>query len=133
MQTLTGNPRIVALERDPVFWQHVQAGSLDAAPDRWGFVGIAHDETLRKELGDFGLITESAAADSYIFREEVRETLEGVGPRLRDLVERPEAAELSNDPAVQAALEEGDTVALLRDPRVRTLLHDLMAPKARTE
>jgi hypothetical protein len=129
VQSLTENPRIVALRKDPAFWSDVRQGSLDAALNRGSFLGIAHDATLRQELADLGLVDEEAATDPRLFRNQVRGTLSDVGERIRGLEDGPELRSIAEDPNLQEALQRGDTVSLLRDPRVQELIGRVLAPE----
>jgi hypothetical protein len=131
VKTLAENPRIVALQRDPVFWRHVQRDALDAALNRASFLGIAYDDTLRQELAEVGLVDRSAALDPRLFRNDVEETLAEIAPKVRSLAGSQELRAVSEDYAVQAALEAGDTVALLRNPRVQELIGRILASDAR--
>ena len=127
IQKLTDNPRINALGRDSAFWRYVRAGSLDTALNQGSFLGIAHDETLRHELADLGLIQQTAADNPFQFRQEIREILARVGPRIQELAEDPDLQDLARDPYVQEALARGDTSALLRNPEVQKAVSDLLA------
>ena len=131
VKTLAENPRIVALQRDPVFWRHVQRDALDTALNRASFLGIAYDDTLRQELAEVGLVDRSAALDPRLFRNDVEETLAEIAPKVRSLAGSQELRAVSEDYAVQAALEAGDTVALLRNPRVQELIGRILASDAR--
>ncbi|MEE8556830.1 MAG: CvpA family protein [Myxococcota bacterium] len=128
IQKLTENPRITALGQDSAFWMYVRAGSLDTALNQGSFLGIAHDETLRHELADLGLIQQTAASNPFQFRQEIRGILALVGPRMQELAEDPELQDLAQDPRVREALEQGDTLTLLRDPKVQRAVSDLLAP-----
>lgn len=122
LQGLVDNPRIEELRRDELFWTYVAAGSYDAALNRGSFLGIAHDESLRNQMGDLGLVSEHAAVDPRLFRNSVREVLAEIGPRIRNLQDDPEVRRLLADPEVQQALAAGDTLALLRHPGFQALV-----------
>jgi uncharacterized membrane protein required for colicin V production len=122
VRSLAANPRILALQRDQVFWSHVQRDALDTALNRASFLGIAYDETLRHELAEIGLVDRSAAVDPRLFRNDIEETLAEVAPKARQLAYSEEFQAVREDYAVRAALEAGDSVALLRNPRVQQLI-----------
>ncbi len=128
MQRVFSNPRIQGLQNDRLFWSYVESGALDAALNQGSFLGIAHDETLRHELADLGLIQQTAASNPFQFRQEIRGILALVGPRMQELAEDPELQDLAQDPRVREALEQGDTLTLLRDPKVQRAVSDLLAP-----
>lgn len=126
VQQIIENPRVRGLQQDRLFWAYVESGAIDAALNRPSFLGIAYDETLREELADVGLIQQHAATDARLFRNEARDALEQVSPRIRGLRNDPIMQELLNDPAVVAALQRGDHLALLQDPRFRKLVSHVM-------
>jgi uncharacterized membrane protein required for colicin V production len=121
-QALLENPRIAALRDDATFWSYMRHGAVDAALNRGSFLGIAHDDTLRRELADLGVVGEAAAADPRLFRNEVRGVAGEVSTRVKWIADSPEARALASDPDVQTALERGDTAGLLAHPGVRKLI-----------
>ena len=122
LQRVIDNPRIAALQDDRLFWQYVSTGAIDTALNRGSFLGIAHDSTLRGELVDLGLVAESARNDPRLFRNASRDVLEQLAPALQELQNDPELRELAEDPEVQAALQSGNTLALMTHPRFRRLV-----------
>ncbi len=126
VQRILDNPRIRTLQSDRLFWSYVESGALDAALNQGSFLGIAYDDTLRKELAQVGLIKDYAAADPRLFRAEVKDVLEQVGPRIRGLKDDPAVKQLLSDPEVVAALQANDHLALLQNPAFRDLLARLM-------
>lgn len=121
-ERVLSNPRIQALQNDPLFWSYVESGAYDTALNQGSFLGIAYDDTLRKELAQVGLIGKHAATDPRLFRNEVREVLTEVGPRIRDLRSDPALQALLRNPEVMAAIEAGDYLALLQNPEFRAVL-----------
>jgi uncharacterized membrane protein required for colicin V production len=127
VRSLTQNPRIVGLQKDPVYCRHVRHDAFDEALNQGSFLGIAHDGTLRHELAELGLVGEAAATDPRLFRNDVHQTLTEVSPKVRRLAESEELRALAEDPEVQSALQRGDTLALLRDPRVQEFIGRVLA------
>lgn len=121
LQELLENPRIEALREDRLFWTHVEHGSVDAALNQRSFVGIIHDEALRSQLGELGLIDAAAVSDPGTFRDAAAEVMRQVGPRIRELRNDPELQELMNDPEVVAMAQAGDTLSLMTHPGFRRL------------
>ncbi len=122
VQAVLDDPRVRDLRDDDLFWTYLANGNTDAALNRASFVSIAHDETLRRNLADLGLIKGVAAADPRAFRNAISDVIEQIGPRVRGLMQDPEVHRLLGDPAIQRALEAGDTVALLRHPGFQRLV-----------
>jgi uncharacterized membrane protein required for colicin V production len=133
VQALLENPRIAALRNDAAFWSYMRHGAVDAALNRGSFLGIAHDETLRRELADLGVVGEAAAADPRLFRNEIRGVAGEVAARVKGIAESPEARALASDPDVRAAVERGDTTGLLAHPGVRRLIAQALSSEPPTE
>jgi hypothetical protein len=115
-QAVLDNPRVRELRDDQLFWSYLANGNTDAALNRGSFVGIAHDETLRHQIGDLGLVKPEAAADPRAFKTAVADVVKEIAPRVQGLMQDPEVHQLLRDPEVQRALQDGDTVTLLRHP-----------------
>jgi hypothetical protein len=122
IQRVLRNPRILALQEDRLFWSYVESGAIDVALNQGSFLGIAYDDTLRKELADVGLIKDYTAADPRLFRAEVKLVLEEVGPRIRGLKNDPAVKQLMNDPNIVLALKQRDHLALIQNPAFRDLI-----------
>ena len=122
MQRIFSNPHIQSLQDDRLFWSYVEHGAIDAALNQGSFLGIAYDDTLRSELAEVGLIADHAAADPRLFRNEAREALNEISPRIRGLRDDPAMKELLEDPEVMSALESGDYLALLQNPAFREMV-----------
>ena len=122
VQQLVENPNIAGLQQDPLFWTYVENGSVDAALNRSSFLRITHDEALRAQLAELGVIEASAASEPAAFRDAAGEMLRQLGPRLRALRDDPALQELVADPEVQSALQSGNTLALLTHPGFRQLV-----------
>jgi uncharacterized membrane protein required for colicin V production len=120
------NPRIEALQKDKLFWSHVEHGAVDQALNRASFLGIAHDGTLREDLADLGMVSDVAKVDPQLFRNSANDVLKEVGPRIRRLKNDPAFQGLAEDPEIQAALASGDPMQLLQQPRFRALLNGVL-------
>ncbi len=127
LQGLLDNPRIAALQNDPLFWQYVSTGALDQALNRASFLGIAYDATLRGQLVDLGIVTEPSRHDARLFRDATRELLQRASPALRELKNDPELHKLAQDPEVQRALSNGDTLSLLAHPGFQRVFARVLA------
>ncbi len=130
LQAILENPRIRALMRDSAFWNHISAGRMNEALNEPGFLGIAFDETLRTELAAIGIVRPEAAKDPLRFREDARIAIETIGPWLGSIASSSELEILAQDPEIQRALAEGDTLELLTHPEVRSLLERVMSAPA---
>ena len=126
LQRILENPRIRTLQSDRLFWSYVESGAIDAAMNQGSFLGIAYDESLRRDLADIGLIPQNAATDPRLFRNEARETFAEIGPRLRGLKNDPAVKQLLQDPQIAAAIQSGDHLALLQNPAFRELVARVM-------
>lgn len=115
-------PSLVALRADGDFWADVEDGEIDRALARRSFTGAMHDASLRARLADLGLLDARAAEDPTLFREEMHRVLTEVGARLRQLRDDPALRDMMRDEELQRRLQEGDTLALLGDPRFRDLM-----------
>jgi uncharacterized membrane protein required for colicin V production len=113
-QEVLDNPRVRELRDDELFWTYLAHGNTDAALNRGSFVGIAHDRTLREQIGELGLVKPEATADARAFKNAVSEVVKEIAPRVQGLMQDPEVHELLRDPEIQRALQAGDTVTLLR-------------------
>jgi membrane protein required for colicin V production len=122
LQEVLENPRIEALREDRLFWSYVEHGSVDSALNQRSFLGISHDEALRHQLAELGLIDEEAASDAGSFRAAAADVMGEIGPRIHDLREDPELQELMQDPEVVAMAQSGDTLALMSHPGFRRLV-----------
>jgi uncharacterized membrane protein required for colicin V production len=127
VERLLGNPHLVGLKEDEIFWQQVEAGRHATAITRASFLALAYDGTTRRELADLGLIDERAAASSQAFKEASLDALAAIGPRLRAVREDPALARLSEDPAVQEMVLANDGLGLLRHPDVRGVIARALA------
>lgn len=127
LRQVSDHPQLQRLAHDQPFWDHVEAGALDAAMSRASFGGIVHDDSLRRELVTLGLVGPQAEQDRAAFREEMRAVLAELGPRLKAVRNDPELAALAGDPEIRRLAEGGETLALLRHPRVRRLLARMLS------
>ncbi len=122
VQAVLDDPHIRELREDDLFWTYLSNGNTQAALNRASFVSIAHDETLRTNLAQLGLVKGDAAADPRAFRNAIADVVTQIGPRVRGLMKDPEVHRLLDDPEIRRALEAGDTVALLRHPGFQALV-----------
>jgi membrane protein required for colicin V production len=127
VQAVLDDPRIRALRDDDLFWTYLSNGNTEAALNRGSFLSIAHDESLRTNLADLGLVKGEAAADPRAFRNAIADVVAQIGPRVRGLMQDPEVHRLLDDPEIRTALETGDTVALLRHPGFQRLVSRVTA------
>lgn len=121
-QAVVDAPSVQELREDAVFWSYVENGNVDAALNRGGALRMLRDDALRERLASLGVVSEGAARDPGLFRDELIAVLREVGPRIRGLRDDPALQELVNDPEVLAMVQSGDTLALLGHPGFRALV-----------
>ena len=122
VQSLIEAPAFRSLQDDRLFWSYVEHGSIDQALNQRTFLDISHDPELRQRLADLGMIPPEAAQDPSSFRTSIRDMLERLSPRIRAVRNDPALQELAQDPEIARALQEGDTLPLLSDPRLRAVM-----------
>jgi len=83
---------------------------------------VLQDDTLRRRLGDLGLIDAAAVDDPRVFREQMAAVFDEVGPRIHGLKNDPEVQAMMEDPEVVAMIQNGDTLGLLVNPRFRSVV-----------
>jgi hypothetical protein len=127
LQSLLEDERIQALQEDHFFWTLVQGGASERALNRSSFYAISHDPEMRERLAGLGVISEEAARDVGVFRDDALSVLEEVGPRVKDLSEDPEIQRLAHDPEIVALLESGDTFGLIGHPDIQKLVSRVSA------
>jgi hypothetical protein len=125
-QQLLAGPRFAALQADPLFWDLLSSGQIDAALARTSFFQLMHDDATRASMADLGLVPDEARSDPQAFRASMRDSLTAAAPRIRAIRNDPAIAELAADPDVQAALDSGDSLALLSHPQMRSLIDRVM-------
>ncbi len=123
IQKVLSHPRIDSLQKDKLFWTYIEHNAVDKAVNQTSFLSIAYDETLRTDLAELGIVGEEASADPKEFRDEAKQVLAEVGPRIRELRNDPAFEKLARDPQIQQALASGDTLQLLSHPEFRALLN----------
>ena len=121
-RALLSHPRVTALQEDALFWQYLSTGEMDLALTRTSFGSISYDADLRAKFADLGLVSEDARDDAEAFRVQVRATLLEVAPRIQAIRNDPALAELAAKPEIQAAIQNGNTFALLAHPDFRKLV-----------
>lgn len=127
VQEVMSNDRMQDLQNDQLFWSYVETGAVEAALNQGSFLGLIHDESLRRDLAGLGVIPGDAAEDPGKFKTEARKALSQIGPRINELKTSQTMQSLENDPAIIAMVEAGDYAGLLADPRVRKLLSQVTA------
>jgi membrane protein required for colicin V production len=121
LQALLAAPQIQTLQQDRFFWTLVENGAYRRAMNLRSFQQIAHDDRLRSQFADLGVISPEAAVDPGEFRRELGPVLAEVGPKLKGLANDPELQRLARDPEITAMLESGDTLGLMRHPGIHRL------------
>jgi uncharacterized membrane protein required for colicin V production len=127
VQELMENPVIAEIQNDPMFWTYVEHGSIDAAMNRRGMLALTYSRDMRQTLHGFGLIDAAAVDDAELFREQTREVLRELGPRLSSIKSDPRMQELMEDPEVLAAVQAGDHLALMTHPGFQEVVGLVMA------
>ncbi len=122
VQQVMADPRVVALQRDAAFWREVERGAVASALARPTARQLVNDPAFRTRLAALGAVSEEASHDGRRFHAELAAALSDLGPRLEALRRDPALVSLLADPAVRASLEQGNTLALLSDPRLHALL-----------
>jgi uncharacterized membrane protein required for colicin V production len=122
LNAIVSDPRMRVLQADQGFWRDVEDGDVARALARPTFIELARDAEVRDRLAKLGLIAESSALDAEQFHDEMASVMSEVGPRLRAIRNDPALEELMADPALRERVQNGDTLALLSDPRIRALV-----------
>lgn len=126
-QAVVDSPSITALRGDASFWRYVEAGHVEVALARPDALRMMQDDALRADLAALGVVSEAAANDPALFRDDLIAVLREVGPRVRGLREDPALQELAQDPEVVAMVQSGDTMGLLAHPGFRALVERVTA------
>ena len=121
-QQVLRDPRIRTLQSDAGFWADVERGAVSHAMRRPTFRELARDPAFRRNLGDFGLISQNAVQDAGEFERELAQVLSQVAPRIAAIRNDPAFDELMRDPELRRRLQEGEAMALLGHPGFRALL-----------
>ncbi|MDJ0786903.1 MAG: CvpA family protein [Myxococcota bacterium] len=121
LQSIAQDPSLRSLQSDPVFWMYVEQGQAHNAVHRPAFHDLVESDELRRQLAALGAISDEAAARPDVFRRDMQDVLQQLGPRLRALKQDPEVQALAEDPEVRAHLESGDPWALLSDVRIHRI------------
>jgi len=116
------DPRVQGLQQDKMFWVLVENGAGERAINQASFYSIVHDERMRAQLADLGLVSPEAAADPAVFKQTMARTLSDVGPMIGRLRNDPELQQLALDPEIQALLQSGDTMALVTRPEIQRIV-----------
>ena len=126
IQKVLRHPRVDSLQQDRLFWVYVEHNALDKAVNQTSFLSIAHDESLRTDLAELGVVSEAAKSDPRVFRHSAKEALKELGPRIRQLKNDPAFVKLARDPEIRRALASHDTLQLLRHPEFRALANRVL-------
>lgn len=121
-QKLLAHPRVAKLFEDALFWQYLSTGEIEPALGRGTFFAVIHDDGLRAELADLGVVDDEARDSPDAFRAQMSATFAKLAPRLRALRQDPALAALAAKPEIQRAIERGDSMALLAHPDFRRLI-----------
>ena len=122
VQTILEDDRLNELFADKLFWTAIQNESIDYAMNRSTVRAIVHDQEMRQRFADLGLVDEAASEDPKAFEAAMAEVLAEVAPRIHRLQNDPEMRSLASDPEIIQLVESGDTLALLRHPRIQRLV-----------
>ena len=112
---------------DELFWSYVRNGAVDQAANSGSFLALTRDAAVWAELADLGLVTPDEAADPTARRRVARRMLEGIGPCVQAVSNDSEIEALAQDAQIRLALQRGDIMAVLTDPRVRTATERALA------
>ena len=121
-QAVVETPSISMLREDASFWSLVEQGLVEPALARPAALRMLRDTELRQQLADLGVVSDGAARDAALFRDDLIAVLREVGPRMRGLHDDPELQQLAHDPEVVALVQAGDTMGLLAHPGFRSLV-----------
>ncbi|HXK26379.1 MAG TPA: CvpA family protein [Myxococcota bacterium] len=121
-QAVVETPSVSLLREDAGFWSDVEQGQVEPALARPAAVRVLRDLQLRERLASLGVVSDGAARDPALFRDELIAVLRDVGPRMRGLRDDPELQQLARDPEVVGLVQSGDTMGLLAHPGVRSLV-----------
>jgi hypothetical protein len=122
MNDLLEDPNLRILQSDQGFWRDLEEGRVTNAIARPTWRQLASDASFRQRLGSLGFVSQEAVTDEPRFQAELTQTLADVGERLGRVRSDPQLGELLEDPEVQRQLQEGDTLALLADPRFQQIV-----------
>jgi uncharacterized membrane protein required for colicin V production len=126
-QAVVETPSVAMLREDAPFWSYVEQGHVEPALARPAALRMLRDTELRQRLADLGVVSDGAARDPALFRDDLIAVLRDVGPRMRGLREDPQLQQLAQDPEVVALVQSGDTMGLLAHPGFRTLVERVAA------
>lgn len=126
MQELMEHPVVAAIQSDTMFWTYVEHGSVDAAMNRRAMLALTYDRDMRETLHGFGVIDSDAVEDAEVFREQTREMLRELGPRIADIKSDPKMRELMEDPEVLEAVQAGNHLALMTHPGFQEVVARVM-------
>lgn len=121
-RSVLAHPRMVALQRDPAFWSHFEAGEVEAALALPSARALVADAGLRRQLGTLGLVDRAAAEHPVAFERALEEALREASVRVARLRRDPEVRALLEDPEVLERVERGDAFGLLTHPRFQRVL-----------
>lgn len=122
LQQVLHDKRVTDLQRDGRFWEDVERGAVSSALARPAARALVADPKFRSRLAGIGAVSPDAGRDAHLFQVELALALAELGPKLEAVRSDPALASLLEDPAVRESVQNGNTLSLLRDPRVRSLV-----------
>lgn len=122
VQDLLADPKIEELQQDKLFWTLIENGASERALNRLSFYQVSHDDAMRGNLADLGIVSAEARHDVEVFRDEARAVFDEVGPRLKGLRDDPEIRQLASNPEIISLIENGDTLALINRPEIQRIV-----------
>ncbi len=122
LEQVLRDPRIASLERDAAFWDDVERGAVSSALTRPPARALVADRSFRAKLAGIGAVSPEAARDAHAFEVELALALAEAGPKVEALRADPALTSLLEDPAVRIRVQRGETLSLLNDSRVRSLV-----------
>lgn len=122
VQTILEDERLTGLFTDKLFWTLIQNESIDYAMNRNAVRSIVQDSEMRGRFVDLGLVDEAAREDPSEFREAMGGVLLEIAPKISMLHNDPEILNLASDPEIIQLVEQGNTLALINDPRIQGLV-----------
>ncbi len=127
LQRLMERDSLQRLTGDPVFWNDLGHGRLEAALDRTSFHQLVWDRETRAHLARLGVVDEALADAPVAFHAAASEAFAEVSDRLGEIRRDPAFEQLLDDPEVRTLAELGDYVGLLSNPRVRAFVLKVLA------
>ena len=122
LSAIAADPRIRVLQSDASFWRDLERGDIASALARPTFAELARDGDLRAQMAALGLVPETSALDAQQFSAEMARVMAEVAPRIARIKADPAFQELLADEALRERVRNGETLALLSDPRLQRVV-----------